>query len=109
MFILHVFSRVWEVLGTSGSFLLNFKVFHVFGGVRKLLGAPGCPRMPKDGPGGLQSAQEASSYVFSRVGETHDAESYVFYRAGEAPGGSFIRAGEAPCWRGPRKPQGWDP
>ena len=61
--------------------------------------------MPKDAPGGLQSSQEASSYVFSRVGETHDAESYVFYRAGEAPeapgeapggpiapGGSFIRA-----------------
>ena len=46
--------------------------------------------MPKDAPGGLQSTQEASSYVFSRAGETHD----VFYRAGEAP--SFIRAGEAP-------------
>ena len=43
--------------------------------------------MPKDAPGGLQSSQEASSYVFSRAGETHDAESYVFYRAGEAPGG----------------------
>ena len=73
------------------------------------VGAPGCPRMPKDAPGGFQSSQEASSYVFSRVGETHDAESYVFYRAGEAPGGSFIRAGEAPCWRGPRRPQGGDP
>ena len=46
-----------------------------------------CPRMPKDAPGGFQSCQEASSYVFLRVGETHGAESYVFYRAGEAPGG----------------------
>ena len=55
--------------------------------------------MPKDAPGGLQSFQEASSYVFSRVGETHDAESYVFYRAGEAPGGP--RRQLYTCRRGP--------
>ena len=48
----------------------------------------GCPRMPQEAP---RSSQEASSCVFSGVGETPGAESYVFLRAGEAPVGGERR------------------
>ena len=51
--------------------------------------------MPKDAPRGPRKSQEAASYVFSHVGETHDAESYVgFYvseRPQDTPGGRSVR------------------
>ena len=114
MLILHAFSHVWELLGTSGSFRgIHFTRFHMFGSCWAPLGAScsvstrftclgvfegfwesqdaqGCPRIAQEASRAARKPLHTFFCVSERPMTLNPTCFTVPERPQEAPGGSFI-------------------